>query len=97
VLFGLSSACVSYRDSIRGKKNGKMKSKNAYALRSRPTYNMPEKHQQFARPNNAEKMIGTVTRKESKRQHDDDEEEPAPSSSFLPSFPHAAAALITNT
>jgi hypothetical protein len=26
----------------------------------RPTYNMPEKHQQFARPNNPEKMIGTV-------------------------------------
>jgi hypothetical protein len=37
----------------------KRKGKNAW-LRGRPTYNMPEKHQQFARPNNPENMIGTV-------------------------------------
>jgi hypothetical protein len=86
VLFALSSACGSYSDSVRGRKgqNGKASMRGCV---KRPTYNMPEKHQQFARPNNPENMIGTVSKK---RQHDD--EEPFPS--FLPA---AAAALITNT
>jgi hypothetical protein len=87
VLFALSSACGSYSDAIRGRKGQNEKaSMRMRGCVKRSTYNMPEKHQQFARPNNPENMIGTVSKK---RQHD---EEPFPS--FLPA---AAAALITNT
>jgi hypothetical protein len=82
----------SHRNFIRGKKKRKTNSKNACACCvKRPTYNMPEKHQQFARPNNAEKMIGTVTRKDRSVSMMMMKSQPI-HPSFLP-----AAALITNT
>jgi hypothetical protein len=70
VLFALSSACGSYSDAIRGRKGQNEKaSMRMCGCVKRSTYNMPEKHQQFARPNNPEKMIGTVSKE---RQHDDE-------------------------
>lgn len=55
VLFNISSAKMYQYDTIRGRTQG-----ICARVKTESTYNMPEKHQIFARPNRTLKIIGTA-------------------------------------